>query len=575
MGKTPAMRNRILSAAVGAAFIFLIFVASNSTAQEDVTAPAEPNTTTNSSKALDIRGEVGTFGELYGISGHERRRPSSTGRIFLRSTLTAWNGISASLNLMLSTEGSSARQDINQVDFNPRWRWGEAHLGDFTGELSSLTLSGIRVRGGAVSILPGKLRFSLLSGRTTRSVETTGSGRAYERSLTGVRLGYGREGSSTFDLIVIGARDRLTSLTSPSVDTSTTDTLFGESEQNPLVVTPQENLVVSTATNIMLLQKKLKWRTEIAGSAITRDRRSAELDHTGVPEFLNNLFMPRKSSAADFAYQTDLSLELKQVTLNAGFHRIGPGYVSLGLASLSPDKQEITAGANVRFKRGYLRIDGATQHDNLIDQKSFTTDRLRLGTMLSFRMNKGWNMTAGLMYMGMLNHAPSDTTRVDYANWLIRNGHQFNFNKRSGFRTVSIDMVHQQSSDKNPFRHGSKTSSTSGTITANYGVSGSIDVMPAIGMITSKVGTNGRTLTQTYTLTAHQVMMQRRLRNGASVSVAVGEVQTTIRPSLKSSYDFTSVMTFSAEIDATMVKGGAVGSQFDEIAGRLIFSRKF
>ena len=139
MGKTPAMRIRILSAAVGAAFIFLIFVASNSTAQEDVTAPAEPNTTTNSSKALDIRGEVGTFGELYGISGHERRRPSSTGRIFLRSTLTAWNSISASLNLMLSTEGSSARQDINQVDFNPRWRWGEAHLGDFTGELSSLT----------------------------------------------------------------------------------------------------------------------------------------------------------------------------------------------------------------------------------------------------------------------------------------------------------------------------------------------------------------------------------------------------------------------------------------------------
>ena len=569
------MKKRQYLVALGATLALVTVIAFDIHAQEPVTPSSTSSAPTGTSKALDIKGEVGTFGELYGISGRERRRPSSTGRIFLRSTFTAWNSISASLNLMLSTEGSSARQDINQMDFNPRWRWGEAHLGDFTGELSSLTLSGIRVRGGALTLLPGKFRVGLLSGLTTRSVETNGSSRAYERSLTGVRLGYGREGGTSFDLYVISARDRLSSLTNIPVDTASTDTSFNDTEQNPLVVTPQENFVISTATNILFFKSKLKWRSEIAAAAITRDRRSAELDHSGVPEALTNLFMPRKSSAADFAYQTDLSVDLKQVTLSAGFHRIGPGYVSLGLASLTPDKQEITGGVNVRLKKGYVRVDGATQRDNLIHQKSLTTDRFRLGTMLSYRMSRSWNMTAGVMYLGMLNHAASDTARLDYSNWLLRNGHQVSFNRQTGFRTVSVDLVHQRSSDKNPLRRGSATNSTSGTVAANFSLSGSLDLAPAVGFVTSQAGSSGRMLTQTYTVTAHQAMLERRLRNGASVSVAVGDVQTTIRPSVRSSYDFTSVMTLAAEIEVTSVKGGAVSSRFDEIAGRCTFTRRF
>ncbi|PWB70420.1 hypothetical protein C3F09_09095, partial [candidate division GN15 bacterium] len=44
------------------------------------------NTNASSHRTFNVKGEVGTFGELYGISGHERRRPGSTGRLFLRST---------------------------------------------------------------------------------------------------------------------------------------------------------------------------------------------------------------------------------------------------------------------------------------------------------------------------------------------------------------------------------------------------------------------------------------------------------------------------------------------------------
>ncbi len=106
-------------------------------AQTSDNAQSESSSSTGSSRAFVLKGELGTFGELYSMSGIEARRPKSTGRLYLRSTLTAWNSMSANFNVMLSTEGNSARQQINQLDFNPKWRWGQAHLGDFSESLDA------------------------------------------------------------------------------------------------------------------------------------------------------------------------------------------------------------------------------------------------------------------------------------------------------------------------------------------------------------------------------------------------------------------------------------------------------
>jgi hypothetical protein len=48
------------------------------------------------------------------------------------------------IEFLLSTEGSSARQNINQFGINPKWSWDSIHAGYFSEDYLQYTLSGIR-----------------------------------------------------------------------------------------------------------------------------------------------------------------------------------------------------------------------------------------------------------------------------------------------------------------------------------------------------------------------------------------------------------------------------------------------
>ncbi len=239
-----------------------------------------------------VSGEAGVYGELNSISGRKKRRPSSLGRMFIRPILTFGNGSQIQFDFELSTEGSSARQDVNNFGINPRWNWGELYAGDFSLSFSPLTLDGVRVRGGGISLHPWKLRATVLSGTTQRAVSAPSENRAYRRSLSGLQLGIGRQTGTSFTLNVISAKDDISSIAPPPPDTSmgadssvVIDSTTGDTLVNPLSVTPQENLVVSAMTNLSLADNHLLLKTEIAGSAVTRDRRSAVLESSDVPEF--------------------------------------------------------------------------------------------------------------------------------------------------------------------------------------------------------------------------------------------------------------------------------------------------
>ncbi len=77
-------------------------------------------------KAFSFYGDIGTYGELYSVSGIEKRRPTGTGRIFFRPTLSIFNTLTFNFDLLLSTEGNAARQSMNQIAVHPEWSWGRA-----------------------------------------------------------------------------------------------------------------------------------------------------------------------------------------------------------------------------------------------------------------------------------------------------------------------------------------------------------------------------------------------------------------------------------------------------------------
>lgn len=553
-------------------------MASSALAQENVPAPQGPLGQSTTNRIVTVNGEIGFLGELYSISGRENRRPGDLARISLRSTITAWNSLSMSFNAMLSSEGSSARQDINQIDFNPKWRWGEAHVGDFTHEFSSLTLSGIRIRGGGVMITPGKWRLSLLSGLTHRSVSTSDNNRSYERLVSGGKIGFGRSEGSFFELLAFTARDKLEVLASAPVDTAETpDTSFFDVEQAPAAVTPQENLVISTVTNLALFSKKLKWRTEIAGCAITRDRRSSELDAGDVPEFLTNIFKPRVSSSADYAYRTEMDLGLSRVTVNAGYEYVGPGYISLGLASQTNDRREFSGGVMWRHRSGTVRVDGAIQSDNLIHQKLFTTDRVRLTGTTMYQISRQWRSNLIVTYTGAGNDASSNTMLTDYRSWVIRTGHNVMFARQYGLRNLTFDYTLQTAGDKNPARHSAEIKTHSSTVGGTFVVRENLEVVSTVGLVSSRMGSAGRALTQTYSISARLASLRSKLMTSGTVVATVGETSSALRPSIKSSYQIGPRFTATCEIESTLGRADSdmPGGDFDEFTARFSLTHRF
>jgi hypothetical protein len=553
-------------------------LASSSWAQENVPAPQGPLDQKTTNRIVTVNGEIGFLGELYSISGRDSRRPGDLARISLRSTVTAWNSLSMSFNAMLSSEGSSARQDINQIDLNPKWRWGEAHVGDFTHEFSSLTLSGIRIRGGGVMITPGKWRLSLLSGLTHRSVSTNDNNRSYERLVTGGKIGFGRSEGSFFELLAFTARDKLEVLASVPVDTAETpDTSVFDVEQAPAAVTPQENLVISTVTNLALFSKKLKWRTEIAGCAITRDRRSSELDAGDVPEFLTNIFRPRVSSSADYAYRTEMDLGLSRVTVNAGYEYVGPGYISLGLASQTNDRREFSGGIMWRHRSGTVRFDGAIQSDNLIHQKLFTTDRVRLTGTTTYQISRQWRSNLIVTFTGAGNDASSNAMLTDYRSWVIRTGHNVMFARQYGLKNLTFDYTLQTAGDENPARHSAEIKTHSSTVGGTFAVRENLEVVSTVGLVSSRMGSAGRALTQTYSVSARLASLRSKLMTSGTVVATIGETSSALRPSIKSSYQIGPRFTATCEIESTFGRADndMQGGDFDEFTARLSLTHRF
>ena len=163
-------------------------------------------------KNFSISGGISLYGELYSISGIAARRPSSTGRLLIRPIFTLFNTFSIPVEIILSTEGSSARQNINQFGINPAWGWGQAHLGDFTESYSDFTLNGVVIRGAGIDLSPGIFRFSTVAGFTQQAVNGGAQNGSYKRFLFASRIGLGKENSSHFDLIVLKSKDDISSV---------------------------------------------------------------------------------------------------------------------------------------------------------------------------------------------------------------------------------------------------------------------------------------------------------------------------------------------------------------------------
>jgi hypothetical protein len=493
-----------------------------------------------------LQGELTTFGELYGISGREPRRPGSTGRLLFRPTMQLTRHVKLALDLQLTTEGSvggagagsptlgAGRQRLNQLGVSPEWSWGRLHLGDFTDSYTPLTFSGVRVRGAGTVVNPGLLRFGVFGGAAQTAVLGGATSTTYARDIVGGRIGVGREEGSYLDLIFVRATDDAASLPPPDdtafVDprqndpTVDPDTLPVGTLINPLSVTPQENVVVGAAGRLTLFDRALELRGELSGAAYSRDVRASALDNEAlldeIPGVLRGLFTPRISSTFGAAYVAEADVRVRGFTGSAALREIAPGYAALGVASLLNDQRAWELGGTQRFgRRVSLRLEAGSQRDNLLGQKSATTNRDRYGGVVTVRPTTRWTAALRVHFVGMHNDVPAGSADwIAYDNWIVATNHTVSLGRDRLLRSVGFAYTYRLAGDDNPARQASSLRAHSANVRVVVAPSRALSVTPSIGLVRSwPASASGWRLRETYGLAAQLRTLDGKWTTSASL----------------------------------------------------------
>jgi hypothetical protein len=481
------------------------------------------------------------------VSGIDRRRPPATGRLYFRPTVSVYQKLTLSFDFMVSTENDAfrgaARQSLNQYAVHPKWGWGDAHIGDFSESYSPLTFNGVRVRGAGFNVWRGPLRFSSFGGRSQRAVPGGATTGRFERNIFGGRIGVGNPQHASLDVIFLRAQDNASSLelpedTIPFIDqlpdmAFVEDTLSIGVVANPYAVTPHENVVVGLTGNLRLFEDKLSIRGELTGSGHTRDTRSEEIESeevlSEIPGVVRSLITPRVSTTADYAYTLEAQTRLDPVTTRVTIRNIGPGFVSMGVASVMSDQRSIQVNTSVRLRRWNIKFDGTRQRDNLIGQKTFTTNRIRVGTAIAFRASRNWNTSLQINYASLGNDASSGEQWIAYGTWLVGSNQTLTLSRRGLFRSASVGYTYRVSGDENPLRVQSESESHTVNARTLVGLTDNINLTPTLGVVRLRFGEAGWLTRQTYSLAAQL----RAARGKWTTSLTLGRAQVNQTNSLQ------------------------------------------
>ncbi len=511
-----------------------------------------PSFTNFAKKNIRLSGQASLYGELYDVQGTARRRPPNTQRFSCTPTLTFANLFSVSADFMLSSEGTYSRQNMNIMGLHPAWKWGKAHLGDYSDFFSNTTFNGVNVKGAEIDLYPGKFRFTIGGGQTQRAVDGNVIDQNYAQYLYSSRIGYGRPNGSFLDLIIVKAKDDISSLKKlenvqipqvlPDTLNAELDTLWVEPPYNPYAVTPQENLVMGFNGRLQLLQNKIIIKMEGSGSAYTKNLQTAtvDIDSVDMPDFLRaplkNVFTPHRSSNLDFALYTDLELNFKDFKTEMGYRTIGPGYISLGIPSAVNDRREYLFNTMVRLGIHRLQFNWNRLADNLLKQKQVTNIRNQFGFGINTN-TRVWQSNVQIQFLSMTNKTPADTLQYDFSNLIVNVHESIALGKEAVLKRLGIQYT-LQTSDKATLAKTDKAQYHTVNLTAQVQPMRNIRANASAGLSFRKSGQENST-TNVYSIRLTHMALKNKLSNSFFSSVSMIRNTRVFRIGCTSSYQLT------------------------------------
>ncbi|MCK6606108.1 MAG: hypothetical protein HUU43_01585 [Ignavibacteriaceae bacterium] len=528
-----------------------------------------------------ISGEFGAFGELYGISGKESRRPGQTGRIYFRPTISLFNNFSVNFDLFLSTEGSAARQNINTIALHPAWGWGVAHIGDFTHQMSRFTLSDVMVRGGGLELYPGILRFQLIAGQTQRATELGAFNSTYSRYVVAGKLGIGDGGGDHIDINILRSRDDQNSLNRmifQQIDSIPGSGGSLRADTSYVGVTPEENLIMGVNWGLNLFENSLKIKSELSASLFTKDMYSDEIDSKDVPEFMRDVFTPRITTNADYALHTELGYNSQLGNARLAYTIVGPGYTSLGIASILNDRQIINGSLSFNVLSGLITVQTnyQRQNDNIIQQKLFTTVRDNYGFVLAVRPLRSLSITVNTNFNSMLNDANNDTIKVDNGGYNVGANINYQLDAFGFSHSLNTNITTQTFATKSRIRGDNEVNSQGYNfgITTNFSKQLSTNLTASLNTV--DLGPRGNNNSQTVNARVNYKMLDDKLNNSLSYAFTNSDASATSVIVIQSNYPLFTGSTVGVMFRGSFFSGkGNNSNTFSEYTGSFTWSYRF
>ncbi len=409
------------------------------------------------STSVSVHGQASCSAEYYSLHTEPSpffypRRPANLYRLVATPTINLpW--ITIPCTFILSSQQTNfstavsadqtltqfIQNPVNVIAVEPRWSWGTLHLGSFTPHWSELSAGDVQVFGLGCDLRPGSIRVSAFRGVSQRAVEpfsiVTQYNQlgAYERVITGVKLGFGREEKGYVDFQYVRTADDTTSITTAPPDT---------------LIRPQEELLLSIATRIVL-DSGVSFGAEAATNVYTRDMRAAINDDGDIPKIPG--IQTRISSFVDYGLSTDLSIQKHAFGLILQAKMLGPGFMPMAYPNMLSDRIEATIQPRVLLWDNRIQCSGSFGYriNNVHNTLSTPLSQVLFSLNASVVISQNLSLSTSYSNFGVRNQATDTALHIQNVSQYFSMCPTYSFRSPTAFHSLSLSATFDSYTDYN------------------------------------------------------------------------------------------------------------------------------
>jgi len=362
-------------------------------------------------------------------------------------------GVSFPMYFLMASQSKSFSTPFNRYGLSPYYKWVKLHLGWRTLNFSQFTLNGQQILGAGAELTPGKFRLAFMYGKFNKGLTNisqfnnlNNNTQAYKRKGWAAKIGYG--GPNTYlEFSYLQAADDSTSLPE-------------DIHPSDLNIKPKSNKVLGIKTQIRI-SHHLYLNVEGAASLITRDATADTIADLPSNTILQK-FAPQISSYLPSALEARLRYNFRKGNIYLKYHRIDPGFQSMGAFYMQTDIEQASLGLNMSFFQNKLNVrsDIGLQRNNLAHIAVFDSKRTIGSTGVSINPTQNFGLDINYTNYGISQQIvpelqnPADI--IHYDSILISQINQsfslsphLTFNSKSLQHTISLSLSLQSLKNNN------------------------------------------------------------------------------------------------------------------------------